>query len=178
MNQKIKFAFDPYNLRESVLPFRGIYDLKKMLELLDEYYCTPNVLFNLLPQCITKANCAQKIAYLQQKADPDTFSFIVTNSRRLDLDEVGYLNSGDWYAHVVIDGKLDPRFLEGIKVLRSFFSDKKWDSFDFVGDRPIRPFDDSMYKKKYQHLLNKDEFKKNCQEHFPDEEEQNRGSKR
>ena len=164
MNKKIKIAFNPHNLRESVLPFRGIYDLRKILDLLFEHYYNSGNLLDLLPQCITEENCAKNVAYLQQKISPSTFSFIVTNSRRFDLDEEGYINSGDWYAHVVIDGKLDPRFLEGIKVLKSFFADKKWDSFDFAEDRAINPIEDSNVKKMYQHLLNEEEFDKNIQE--------------
>ncbi|KAA0131481.1 hypothetical protein FYZ48_25380 [Gimesia chilikensis] len=152
MNKKKKFAFSPYNLRATIEPFRGIYDLRQMFELLNEFVYDANAILNLLPQCFTQDNCEENVKFLKDKLSPSSFSFVVTNSRRFDLDEdeTPYVNNADWYAHVVIDGKLDPRYLEGLKVLKSYFSDEKWDSYDFVGDRPYGNFDDPEDRKKCQ----------------------------
>ncbi|QDU08152.1 hypothetical protein [Gimesia aquarii] len=127
--------FNHFNMRESFEPFKGVYDLRQLLKILDDYDYTPSELIYLIPQVTTEENCEINMRLLSEYISHNAFSFIVRNSRLFVLDEAAYSTDDDWYAHVVIDGKLDSHFVEGIKVMKSFFTDEKWDSYDDLSEQ-------------------------------------------
>lgn len=104
--------------------FRGIYDINTMINLIIDYDLPPYEAFDVLIQCFTRENAEANIEVLQEKLPIRFFDFLRTNMLLHEWETYYESISHPMFSHVVENGDFDPKYKEGVEVLKTYFNEQ------------------------------------------------------
>lgn len=102
--------------------FRGLYDINTMIKIILDYDIPPYEAFDVLIQCFTKENVETNLEVLRNDLPVRFYEFLRDNIIIFKWDSFYSSIELPLLAHIDKDGEVDPKYIEGVEVLKKYFS--------------------------------------------------------
>ena len=103
--------------------FRGLHDINTMVKIILDYDLPPYEAFDVLIQCFTKENVETNLEILRNDLPARFYEFLRDNIIIFKWDSFYSSIELPILAHIVENGEVDPKYIEGVEVLKKYFSE-------------------------------------------------------